>query len=136
MVFGPGRGRGMGRSAGYGMGRGMAGGRGFGFRGSSPPWPYVGMGRGGLPRCGYFVGGYGNVAQAWPYRGVGAGFDAGQPSYPYAAGASQSFGTDPYRAHMTREEELDYLKDQAQAIGEQLEHIEKRIKEIEEEKQN
>jgi prefoldin subunit 5 len=37
---------------------------------------------------------------------------------------------------MTREEELDYLKDQAQAIGEQLEHIEKRIKEIEEEKQN
>jgi hypothetical protein len=61
MVFGPGRGRGMGRSAGYGMGRGMVGGRGFGFRGSSPPWPYVGMGRGGLPRCGYFVGGYGRI---------------------------------------------------------------------------
>ena len=30
---------------------------GFGFRGSSPPWPYVGLGRGGLPRCGYFLGG-------------------------------------------------------------------------------
>ena len=28
-------------------------GRGFGFRGSSPPWPYVGRGRGGLPRCSY-----------------------------------------------------------------------------------
>ena len=26
-------------------------GRGFGFRGSSPAWPYVGRGRGGLPRC-------------------------------------------------------------------------------------
>ncbi len=25
--------------------------RGFGFRGSSPAWPYVGRGRGGLPRC-------------------------------------------------------------------------------------
>lgn len=28
-------------------------GRGFGFRGSSPPWPYVGRGRGGMPRCAY-----------------------------------------------------------------------------------
>lgn len=28
-------------------------GRGFGFRGWSPPWPYVGVGRGGLPRCWY-----------------------------------------------------------------------------------
>lgn len=28
-------------------------GRGFGFRGSSPPWPYVGRGRGGQPRCQY-----------------------------------------------------------------------------------
>jgi len=28
-------------------------GRGFGFRGSSPAWPYVGLGRGGLPRCWY-----------------------------------------------------------------------------------
>jgi ubiquinone biosynthesis protein UbiJ len=29
---------------------------GLGFRGSSPPWPYVGRGRGGLPRCGYYLG--------------------------------------------------------------------------------
>ena len=26
-------------------------GKGFGFRGYSPVWPYVGRGRGGLPRC-------------------------------------------------------------------------------------
>lgn len=26
-------------------------GYGGGFRGASPPWPYVGVGRGGLPRC-------------------------------------------------------------------------------------
>ena len=38
-------------------------GSGFGFRGSSPPWPYVGRGRGGLPRCYYpgLAGGPGYV---------------------------------------------------------------------------
>ncbi len=30
-------------------------GRGFGFRGFSPPWPFVGIGRGGLPRCWYYA---------------------------------------------------------------------------------
>ncbi len=34
-------------------GRGQRGGAGLGFRGSSPPWPYAGRGRGGLPRCQY-----------------------------------------------------------------------------------
>jgi hypothetical protein len=40
------------------------GGSGFGFRGSSPPWPYVGRGRGGLPRCQYpgLTGGAGYTA--------------------------------------------------------------------------
>ena len=45
------------------VGRGFGGGMGFGFRGSSPPWPYVGLGRGGLPRCAYFFSG---VPQATP----------------------------------------------------------------------
>lgn len=31
-------------------------GRGFGFRGSSPIWPYVGLGRGGFSRCWYDLG--------------------------------------------------------------------------------
>jgi hypothetical protein len=39
---------------------------GFGFRGSSPPWPYVGRGRGGLPRCGYFLSGTAGKAAAVP----------------------------------------------------------------------
>jgi len=34
-------------------GRGRSGGAGMGFRGSSPPYPYMGRGRGGLPRCQY-----------------------------------------------------------------------------------
>ena len=33
---------------GFGTGRGMGG----GFRGSYAAWPYIGRGRGGLPRCG------------------------------------------------------------------------------------
>jgi len=49
-----------------GANRGFAsgGGMGFGFRGSSPPWPYVGRGRGGLPRCGYFLSGTAGVPAA------------------------------------------------------------------------
>lgn len=31
-------------------------GRDFGFRGSYPPWPYIGLGRGGLPRCWHNLG--------------------------------------------------------------------------------
>jgi len=35
--------------------RGRGNGAGFGFRGFAPPYPYIGRGRGGLPRCGYFT---------------------------------------------------------------------------------
>jgi hypothetical protein len=79
---------------------------GFGFRGSSPPWPYVGIGRGGLPRCGYFLGGAVGAPTAWPYQ---------QP------------GVSP---QVTREQELDFLKNQAEAIKEQLEQIEARMQQL------
>jgi hypothetical protein len=36
-------------------------GGGFGFRGWSPPWPYVGRGRGGLPRC------WSDIGTPFPY---------------------------------------------------------------------
>ena len=39
----------------YGMGFN----RGFGFRGCYAEWPYIGRGRGGLPRC---------FAYRWPYE--------------------------------------------------------------------
>ena len=52
--------RGMGPMTGGGRGLCNPGGissdnqaYGFGFRGASPAWPYVGRGRGGLPRCRY-----------------------------------------------------------------------------------
>jgi hypothetical protein len=104
---------------GRGLGRGAGGGMGFGFRGSSPPWPYVGRGRGGLPRCGYYLGGTG-VPVPWPY----------QPPHFYS-GMPPAAGYAPYPPRMTREEELNYMKDHAEAIKEQLEQIESRMRDLE-----
>jgi len=92
---------------------------GFGFRGMSPPWPYVGLGRGGLPRCGRFFRGAG-VPAPWSY----------QPT-PFYPGAPTTPGYPPYAPPMTREEELGYLKDQAEAIKGQLEQIESRMRGLE-----
>ncbi len=127
---------------GYGYGRGFGrGGWGFGFRGSSPPWPYVGLGRGGLPRCGYFLSGaagmpappgypsYGNP-WAMPYYGEMA-YPGAMP-YGYAGAPMGTMpGADPYAPQMTREQELDFLRSQAEAIKGQLEQIDARIKELE-----
>jgi hypothetical protein len=92
---------------------------GFGFRGSSPPWPYIGRGRGGLPRCGYYLGGMGAPAP-WTYQS-----QAFFPGTPYMGGVA------PYSPPMTREEELNYMKDQAEAIKGQLEEIESRMRDLE-----
>lgn len=86
---------------GRGAGTGARGGLGFGFRGSSPPWPYVGRGRGGLPRCSYYAG---NRTATGPVTGT---------------------------APMTREEELNYLKGQAQAVKDELEQINSRVRDLE-----
>jgi hypothetical protein len=90
---------------GYGYGRG------FGFRGSSPPWPYVGRGRGGLPRC-YYPG------AAW-----------GTPNF----GGAYFPGSTPYPAPMSREQETGFLREEANAIKARLEEIETLIKELDSE---
>jgi len=104
---------------GFGRGAGRGGGMGFGFRSSSPPWLYVGRGRGGLPRCGYYLGGAGAPAP-WSY----------QPQ-PFFSGMPPAPGYAPYPSRMTREEELNYMKDQAEAIKGQLEEIESRMRDLE-----
>ena len=114
MPNGFGQGRGFGRGAGSSMG--------FGFRGSSPPWPYVGRGRGGLPRCGYYFGSAGVPAP---------GFYQPQSSY---AGIPPDPRYDPYYPQMSKEDELSYMKDQAEAIKGQLEEIESRMRDLEAEK--
>jgi len=133
---------------GRGFGRG---GWGFGFRGSSPPWPYVGLGRGGLPRCGYFLSGAAGVAmapgypaygspEAVPYGGIPYGEAAYPGAMPYGYGGAPmgtmpgpptgTPGANPYAPQMTREQELGFLRSQAEAIKGQLEQIDARIKEL------
>jgi len=119
-------------------GRGFRrGGWGFGFRGSSPPWPYIGLGRGGLPRCGYFLSEAAGVPVSPAYPSYG-----GRWAMPYHRGmaypgavpygyAGTPVGADPYAPQMTREQELDFLRSQAEAIKGQLEQIGARIKELE-----
>jgi hypothetical protein len=110
---------GFGRGGSYGRGGGN--GRGFGFRGNSPPWPYVGRGRGGLPRCGYFSGSAG-IPAPWSYN----------PAYYPAVADAQ--GYPPNAPRMSREEELNYMKSQAEAVKGELEEINSRIHDLEKEK--
>jgi len=84
-------------------GQGRGGGSGFGFRGSSPPWPYVGLGRGGLPRC----------------------------YYPGLYGSSPAWGATPYSPPAAAGQEVDLLKEEASALKEHLGEIEARIKNLE-----
>ena len=77
-------------------------GRGFGFRGASPSWPYVGRGRGGLPRC-------------W---------------HPGLLGGASYTPPAPYWPAPVREEELGFLNEQADVMKSQLEDIERRIQEM------
>jgi hypothetical protein len=104
----------------YGFGRG--GGMGFGFRGASPPWPYVGRGRGGLPRCGYFIG-----SDAAP---VPRTYD---PAFYQSTPAPGVYPS--YPPPLSKEEELDYLNNQAEAIKRQLEEIESRMHALEADKE-
>ena len=138
---------------GYGRGFGRRG-WGFGFRGSSPPWPFVGRGRGGLPRGGYFLSGAAGMPvppaypsydspRAMPYGGAAypEAMPYGGTAYPGAmpygsyGGAPMGIapGANPYAPQMTREQELDFLRNQAKAVKVQLEQIDARIQELEKE---
>ncbi len=88
----------------------MTYGRGFGFRGASPAWPYVGRGRGGLPRC-------------WSPELA--------PGYaPAVYGRYGEWGQTPYAPRMTPEQEIGFLKEESNALKRQLEEIENRISEL------
>ena len=110
MPNGFGGGRGFGRSSGESMG--------FGFRGTSPPWPYVGRGRGGLPRCGYFLSGAANPPQ--------------QPNQtPFLGQEPAAAGYTPFSPQISREGELNYLRNQTEGIKKQLDQIESRMRDLE-----
>jgi hypothetical protein len=112
----------------YGFYRGRGGvrcrvgGMGFGFRGNSPSWPYIGRGRGGRPRCGYYFGSAGApIPQSYGPR-------------PFYSRMPPAPGYAPNSPQMTREDELNNMKDQAEAIKGQLEEIESRMRDLEAEK--
>ena len=124
---------------GYGRGFGRGGWR-FGFRGSSPPWPYVGLGRGGVPRCGYFISGAADMPAPPGYPPYGSPWAtpySGEMAYPgampYGYGGAPTRtvpGADPYAPQMTREQELDFLRNQAGALESELDVIMKRLDEL------
>jgi hypothetical protein len=137
-------------------------GRGFGFRGWSPGWPYVGLGRGGLPRC-WGYGGYGPYSDFWgaPYAypcGLNASAYGSSPygwESPYEFPTSfdpYGFGYPPYvqmypgypypqnpwenpygPPMMTAEREKEWLRNQADSIRQEIDQIKNRISELEKE---
>ena len=95
----------------YGTGRGLnRGGAGLGFRGASPPWPYIGRGRGGLPRCQY------------------PGVIPTDPSFYPGQDVTQ------YKPVMAREQQINSLKREANFVRKHMEDVEARIKELEAQK--
>ena len=93
------------------------GGRGCGFRGSAPAWPYVGRGRGGMPRCMSP-----SVQGNWSY---------GPQRWATPVAAQTSYGP-----QMTREQEINVLKDEQQFIKSRLEQIDTRMQELEKKEEN
>ena len=110
------------RGQGFGRGRGGRG-RGFGFRGFVPPWPYVGLGRGGLPRCRYAGEVMGLGRRRHPYgRGTWGPTNYGWAPGPWAM---------PYASQMAPEADLGLLREQASVLKGQLDEIEARVKQLE-----
>ena len=68
---------------------------------------------------------YGSPGDASYYGGM-----AYPGSMPYGY-AGAPIGVDPYAPQVSREQELDFLKSQAEAIKAQLEQIDARIRELE-----
>jgi hypothetical protein len=125
-------------------------GRGFGFRGWSPPWPYVGRGRGGLPRCWAYganwvasyadpssIGGYPYpFPEDWRLFGVNYPlYSQFYPEYPQAMGTwGRGYESSPYESQMmTPEREREWLKNQTESIRQEIDQIKDRISELEKE---
>jgi hypothetical protein len=106
MMYRYGRGLARGYGSGAGSDPGRGGGVGFGFRGASPAWPFIGRGRGGLPR-GSYPGMLRGIIPDWSWN---PGYDPG----------------------VAVDSEREILKDQAEMMKRQLVQIEKRLRELEE----
>lgn len=96
----------------------------FGTGGTSPT-PGMSPGMGTFPGMGGGGGGGGG-------RGMGRGMmGGGFQTMPYGMGATPGVPSPGAPSPMSKDEELQSLKNQAQAVSQQLDQINKRIKEIE-----
>ena len=121
--FGMGKGWGMGRGW-FGMGRGLGWGRGWAM-GTGIGW--------GNPDVSPYAGMYGGAA---PYRQTPYAWQVPYPAYgaPWSMAHSEprpSSEAMPFAPQMTKEQEFDFLKNQAEAIKDQLEQIDARMRELE-----
>jgi len=110
-----------------------------GFDGTGPAGmgPMTGGGRGFCSPWGS-RGGFGRGFGRGLGRGFGRGYGSGRwAPYPYADpwagyGAGYQPGTRPaYAPQMSREEELEFLKNEARGVKGQLDEIDARIRELE-----
>jgi len=72
-------------------------------------------------------GGFGAMPYAYPGPGSATGSSSFQSAGP-------AMGMSPFGPQMSREQELDFLRNQADALKNQIEQINSRIKELEESK--
>jgi len=96
------------------------------YRGWPSPWgPPMGMDPyGGMPQMPYYPppGGYGAPGMSSP--------PYGQPNYPPPGGYGAP-GMSPFAPPMAPEQEINFLRDQAQMLKQQMDQIDARIKELE-----
>ena len=96
----------------------------FGF---SPGWQ--GRSPAGLGPCATYL-----TTGRWPTPQAQAYWEAmqaGQAPYPAYGAPAAAPGVTPFAPQMTKEQELDFLKNQAQAAKGQLEQIETRMRQLE-----
>ena len=95
-----------------------------GFDGTGPRGmgPMTGGGRGFCSPWGWSSG---------PVYGGYGGFRGNMFDYPYYGMRPQAFSGARFYPQMTQQQEIDLLKNEAQGLKDQLEHIESRIRQIE-----
>jgi hypothetical protein len=101
------------------------------YGGWAPPWgPPMGM---GYPMTGGWMNPYGGMPQM-PYYPQPGGYGAPEmsqmPYYPPPGGFGGP-GMSPFGPPMGPEQEINYLRDQAQMLKQQMDQIDARIKELE-----
>ena len=102
------------------------------YGGWPPPWgpPPMGM---GYPMTGGWMNPYGGIPQM-PYYPQPGGYGAPEmsqmPYYPPPGGFGAP-GMSPFGPPMAPEQEIGFLRDQAQMLKQQMDQIDARIKELE-----